>query len=152
MTGFENLPYIVHFIWLGQSLICPATSKVYVNGMLSYPIPLGRGVSLGGPLSPLLFVLSTEPLNMTFMDGELLAEHLHRIKINDQCTFLLDCLSVDDWGLIILASKLKEVQNVIVCYKLFLEPASISTDLSLFLSILQILQVGFKSLAATSVL
>eukprot|EP00966_Prymnesium_polylepis_P031920 742776-Prymnesium_polylepis.1 len=41
----------------------PPNRRMYINGHLSLPFPLGAGVAQGCPLSPLLFLLITEPLS-----------------------------------------------------------------------------------------
>jgi hypothetical protein len=44
----------------------PPNRRMYINGHLSLPFPLGAGVAQGCPLSPLLFLLITEPLSRMF--------------------------------------------------------------------------------------
>ncbi|KAI8478584.1 hypothetical protein Bbelb_436820 [Branchiostoma belcheri] len=50
--------------WI-RALYTNVTSKVLVNGFLSDPVNIGRGVRQGCPLSPLLYVLCLEPLAAT---------------------------------------------------------------------------------------
>lgn len=59
-----------HFIKLVKALLVPAASVVQVNGFVTCGIPLRRGVRQGCPISPLLFVISTQPL-MDLLDTEI---------------------------------------------------------------------------------
>merc|ERR1712185_792985 len=47
----------------------PPTRQLYVNGFLGPSFPLGSGVAQGCPLSPLLFLLITEPLTRLFQNS-----------------------------------------------------------------------------------
>jgi hypothetical protein len=98
------------FISCIQALYKDAAASVRVNGFSSLPFSLGRGVRQGCPLSPLLYVLSLEPIrhfmealseerplrwlpkgfpsslahadDLTFMAwSELILQHLSRIQI-----------------------------------------------------------------------
>lgn len=44
------------------ALLCSATSRVMLNGVLGDPIRHGRRLHQGDPLSPLLFVLAIDPI------------------------------------------------------------------------------------------
>lgn len=55
-----NIPQ--NFIAMIMALYEKATAMVRVNGYLTAPFPLGRGVRQGCPTSPLLYVLSLEPI------------------------------------------------------------------------------------------
>ncbi|VDB86869.1 unnamed protein product [Peniophora sp. CBMAI 1063] len=55
-----NLPE--SFVNLVQVLYTGASTKVMINGVLSSPFDVTRGVRQGGPLSCLLFIIAIEPL------------------------------------------------------------------------------------------
>ena len=57
----------IDYIKLMYSHEHPPTRQVYVNGYLGPSFPLGSGVAQGCPLSPLLFLLITEPLSRLFL-------------------------------------------------------------------------------------
>ncbi|VDC04552.1 unnamed protein product [Peniophora sp. CBMAI 1063] len=54
-----------------EALYAKATSKVIINGVMSQPFELTRGVRQGDPLSCLLFVLAIEPLAEMLRKSEL---------------------------------------------------------------------------------
>ncbi|KAL3695038.1 hypothetical protein R1sor_008689 [Riccia sorocarpa] len=58
------------FISLAGGLIAQGTAKVHVNGLFTGSFPLERGVRQGCPVSPTLFVLSTQPLVRMFREAE----------------------------------------------------------------------------------
>jgi hypothetical protein len=61
--GFDS--NFTRYIGLMYSQDNPPNRKMYINGHLSGSFPLGAGVAQGCPLSPLLFLLITEPLSPT---------------------------------------------------------------------------------------
>jgi len=58
-------PHVVSMI---KALYQGSTVRIRVNGHLTCPIELGRGVRQGCPLSPLLYVLSLEPIRAYIQD------------------------------------------------------------------------------------
>ena len=62
----------IRYIRLMYSTDNPPTRQLYVNGYLSQPFNIGGGVAQGCPLSPLLFLLITEPLTRMFQNNEYL--------------------------------------------------------------------------------
>jgi len=59
----------VDYVKLMYSHDHPPKRKLYVNGYLGPEFPLGSGVAQGCPLSPLLFLLITEPLSRLVLKG-----------------------------------------------------------------------------------
>jgi hypothetical protein len=53
----------VDFITLAYSTQHPPQRQIYVNGYLGPEFALGSGVAQGCPISPLLFLLITEPMS-----------------------------------------------------------------------------------------
>lgn len=106
-----------HFIWLVKALLTPASSVVQVNGFITKSIGLRWGVRQGCPISPLLFVISTQPL-MDFMESELKANRLSGLQVSH--TFcILHRLFADDLGVFIPASEtaFEAIKNVLHCYE-----------------------------------
>ena len=59
--GFDD--GFVNFITLAYSTNAPPQRQIYVNGYLGPEFALGSGVAQGCPISPLLFLLITEPMS-----------------------------------------------------------------------------------------
>lgn len=59
-----------------------AVAKGHVNGLFTEALPLERGVSIGDPLYPSLFILSSQPLMRILEDmksmGELVGLRINR--------------------------------------------------------------------------
>ncbi len=53
----------INFITLAYSTSSPPQRQIYVNGYLGPEFALGSGVAQGCPISPLLFLLITEPMS-----------------------------------------------------------------------------------------
>ena len=60
-VGFDD--EFVNFITLAYSTNNPPERQIYVNGYLGPHFALGSGVAQGCPISPLLFLLITEPMS-----------------------------------------------------------------------------------------
>jgi ribonuclease HI len=80
-----NLPTM--FINAVKALYSNAHTRVAINGMLSEPFKVTRGVRQGDPLSCLLFNLAIEPLACTLRNSNLIKGYdipgiTHRVKIN----------------------------------------------------------------------
>ncbi|KAG1050125.1 hypothetical protein G6F43_007574 [Rhizopus delemar] len=58
------------FILAITSLFYNTSMQVIVNGHLTLPVPLGRGLRQGGPINPILFNLALEPLIRAFNDSQ----------------------------------------------------------------------------------
>ena len=56
----------IEYVKLTYSSALPPMRQMYVNGYLGPQFPLGSGVAQGDPISPLLFLLITEPLTRIF--------------------------------------------------------------------------------------
>lgn len=91
--------------WIAQveALYARATSRVIINGVMSQPFELTRGVRQGDPLSCLLFVLAIEPLAGMLRKSALLGietpNSMNRLVTNlfaDDTTVFLS--SEDDFG------------------------------------------------------
>lgn len=100
-----------------KSLIGNACSKALVNGLCTADIKMCRGVRQGCPLSPLLFVLSTQPLMDFFRagigDGRILGT-----RISQSLTICVR-LFADDLGLFIpvTAEAFDVTRSAINCYE-----------------------------------
>lgn len=81
-------------IQLVQGLVLNAVAKVHINGLFTQTFPLERGVRQGDPMSPLLFVLTTQPLMRLLEDMRSRGE-LIELRIT-QDEHLLYQLFVDD--------------------------------------------------------
>ncbi|CAM6124136.1 unnamed protein product [Calypogeia fissa] len=97
------LGFSPHLVSLIQSLLTDAYSRVHINGTFSPKIHLLRGVCQGCPLSPLLFVMATQPL-MTFLNDRLHSGHLQGIQITEHLTISYR-LFADDLGVFIPATE-----------------------------------------------
>jgi len=80
-----NLPNM--FINTVKALYSNTHTRVAINGMLSEPFKVTRGVRQGDPLSCLLFDLAIEPLACTLRNSNLIKGYnipgiTHRVKIN----------------------------------------------------------------------
>ena len=64
-VGFNQS--FVDYIELTYSSAHPPMRQLYINGYLGPKFPLGSGVAQGDPVSPLLFLLITEPLTRMFV-------------------------------------------------------------------------------------
>ncbi|CAM6091071.1 unnamed protein product [Calypogeia fissa] len=102
------LGFSSHLISLIQALLIDAYSRVHINGTFSLEIHLRRGVRQGCPLSPLLFVMSTQPL-MTFLNDRLQQGLLKGICISDHLTISYR-LFADDLGVFIPATETTFIQ------------------------------------------
>ena len=60
----SEMNFPLQFIALVQGMYTNATAQVRVNGHLTPRFALGRGVRQGCPASPLLYVLSLEPIRL----------------------------------------------------------------------------------------
>lgn len=89
-------PFLIQLI---QGLVCNAEAKVHVNGLFTKAFPLDRGVRQGDPLSPFLFVLSSQPL-MRLLEDMKNKDELVGLKIT-QDESLLYQLFADDTTLFI---------------------------------------------------
>ncbi|KAG1034961.1 hypothetical protein G6F43_013321 [Rhizopus delemar] len=61
-TVLEQYGFPASFVSSIDKLFFGTSMRVNVNGFLTTPIPLGRGLRQGDPISPLLFNLAIEPL------------------------------------------------------------------------------------------
>eukprot|EP00966_Prymnesium_polylepis_P079170 1834888-Prymnesium_polylepis.1 len=68
----------IRYIRLMYSTENPTTRQLCLNGYLSQPFCIGAGVAQGCPLSPLRFLLITEPLNRMFQNNE----HLQGVTVH----------------------------------------------------------------------
>lgn len=107
-----------HFISLVRSLLTGSRSKAHVNRIFTADFRMLRGVRPGCPLSPLVFVLATQPL-MDHLDQEITSGRLKGIQITE---FLVICyrLFADDLGMFIPATEqdFMRVEQVLACYEL----------------------------------
>lgn len=106
-----------HFVKLVKALLVPATSVVQVNGSITKEIALSHGVRQGCPISPLLFVISTQPL-MDMLDEELCSGQLEGIQISHRMCIAYK-LFADDLGMFIPASlsAFNAVKRILGCYE-----------------------------------
>jgi mannosylglycoprotein endo-beta-mannosidase len=98
--------------WI-TSLLSSSTSMAMLNGVPLQPIQHGRGLRQGDPLSPLLFILSIDPLNRLLQkatDRGLLS------KLNGRAVRFRTSMYADD-TIIFLKPMVKDVSNL----KLLLE-------------------------------
>ncbi|KAG1606414.1 hypothetical protein G6F46_013025 [Rhizopus delemar] len=96
--------------------------KVNVNDYLTQPVPLGRGLRQGDPISPLLFNLVMEPLIKSIIQSDriqgFLPPNISRPYLDSFTLPLLSVLAYADDLLIFLKDvhDLAEVQQLISCY------------------------------------
>lgn len=88
---------------LVKGLLTGAISKVHVNGRFTVEIKISHGVRQGGPLSPLIFTLTTQPL-MEYLEFKLTTGEIKGIKITKDLT-LCHRLFADDVGIFIPADE-----------------------------------------------
>lgn len=91
------------FLMLVKGLLTGAISKVHVNGRFTVEIKISHGVRQGGPLSPLIFTLTTQPL-MEYLEFKLTTGEIKGIKITKDLT-LCHRLFADDVGIFIPADE-----------------------------------------------
>jgi hypothetical protein len=95
------------------ALFSTATSRVLLNGIVGDPIAHGRGLRQGDPLSPLLFVITIDPLTQ-------LLEEATRFglltKLWGRGVMLCTSLYVDDAAIFVAPIK-QDVQNLRVSFK-----------------------------------
>ncbi|KAG1558904.1 hypothetical protein G6F49_004084 [Rhizopus delemar] len=68
-TVLEQYGFPTSFVSSIDNLFFGTSMRVNVNGFLTTPIPLGRGLRQGDPISPLLFNLAIEPLIKAIVDS-----------------------------------------------------------------------------------
>eukprot|EP00966_Prymnesium_polylepis_P162663 3759290-Prymnesium_polylepis.1 len=86
--GFDS--NFTRYIGLMYSHSNPPNRRMYINGHLSDPFPLGAGVAQGCPLSPLLFLLITEPLSRMFSTNAVMqGVTIDSIRHADDTTLIL---------------------------------------------------------------
>lgn len=97
-----------------QSCTSTLTYSILVNGKVSRPIILGRGLRQGDPMSLHIFILCSKILTRLFFKGE--AGHIHKIKICEEAPAILHLLYVDD--LLIAYSALEQDTTFMLeCFK-----------------------------------
>lgn len=84
---------------LVKGLLDGAISKVHINGLFIEEIPVTRGVCQGDPLSPLLFVITTQPL-MEYLEFKLANRDINGVKIAKDLT-IFHRLFADDVSIFI---------------------------------------------------
>ncbi|KAG1447912.1 hypothetical protein G6F55_010897 [Rhizopus delemar] len=105
-----------------SSLFFGTSMKVNVNDYLTQPVPLGRGLRQGDPISPLLFNLVMEPLIKSIIQSDriqgFLPPNISRPYLDSFTLPLLSVLAYADDLLIFLKDvhDLAEVQQLISCY------------------------------------
>lgn len=123
----ENIGLGGTFLTLVKGLLVHAISKVHVNGRFMEEIPLTRGVWQGCPLSPILFVLSTQSL-MDYIDHTLRTVSLEGVKIIEDIT-ICHRLFADDLSIFIPMDE-KNFANLQHILKLYEMAAGAKMNLS----------------------
>jgi len=102
-----------HFCKILVSINRNATSQVLVNGFLTQPVKLNRGVRQGDPLSMLLFLPAAEPLAMTLKSQN----DIQGIEIPGKHV-ITSCIYADDATLTLVnASSVKAAFQHVVKYE-----------------------------------
>ncbi|KAL2620721.1 hypothetical protein R1flu_000926 [Riccia fluitans] len=99
----RRMGFSLAIIKLTKSLVSEGHAKVHLNGRFTNSFKLERGVRQGCPISPLLFVLSTQPLMRLLREGERRGD-LVGVNIPRGRT-LLHRLFADDIGVAIKADE-----------------------------------------------
>ncbi|KAG1045890.1 hypothetical protein G6F43_011211 [Rhizopus delemar] len=68
-TALEQYGFPASFVSSIDKLLFGTSMRINVNGFLTTPVPLGRGLRQGDPISPLLFNLAIEPLIKAVVDS-----------------------------------------------------------------------------------
>ena len=106
----ERFSFPPRFIGTIRALYAGARTKILINGELSRPIRIVRGVHQGDPLSCLLFDLAIEPL----AESVRRAENLRGIQIPTQREHLKIKLFADDTTVFLLErDEIRDLQRVL---------------------------------------
>ena len=98
MAGLKELNFgseFIKFIKLAYSHEHPPTRQIYINGYLGPDFNLASGVAQGCPISPLLFLIITEPLTRLInshknIQGITIGKFAHKIsQYADDTVFLM---------------------------------------------------------------
>jgi hypothetical protein len=108
------------------ALFSTATSRVLLNGVAGSPIVHGRGLRQGDPLSPLLFVLSIDPITQILEEATRVG--LLR-KLRGRGVILRISLFADDAAVFVAPFK-DDVQNLASILQHFWEVTGLCTNFS----------------------
>jgi len=97
-----------HLVWM---LLQDASASVTINGHMSKPFPIQRGVQQGCPLALYLFLLVAEALNMATKDKQRLGRILE-IQLPDSEDRQLISQYADDTDMSIIAQEFI-LQNIV---------------------------------------
>lgn len=110
--------------WI-SALLTSSTSSVLLNGIPLDPIPHGRGLRQGDPLSPLLFIFSIDPLQQIL---HLATERRLLSKLNGRATRFRASMYADD-AVIFLKPTPSDVNNLKHILLRFGEVTGLQTNL-----------------------